>query len=270
MSELNNKKGKVLLLFSVFFGLLFLATMGVLIFQTRDIRSDSDQVDQNDEPVVEEQQPDEVEDYDEDVSPYELSINATDLQIELFEELMRAHQQFEELGTEAALQDYASEMARNFIADFFTLSNKESRSDVGGVQFFPDEIAADFALDATSTFYLHLGRHLETYGSDLMPMVDSVTVTEVYLEPRLMENTECEFYDFWGNCLDEPQFETTIVVYLEWTFAPTHLLEIDQFQTAARIVLMEVEDEGLRIFQIDIVQTCVENIWGECVPPTTY
>lgn len=52
---------------------------------------------------------------------------------------------------------YAELISKLFIVDFYTLSNKISKEDVGGVQFVKDEIKDNFILNAQNTIYKYVG-----------------------------------------------------------------------------------------------------------------
>ena len=275
MNELDSKFKKILLILSTIIGMFFLMTVGVLYFHASGMMSSNGEssVSEGSRPEQERPTPDEGSDVTTEPEVYELRMNATEYQIELFEELIPAHNQFEALGTDEALQDYASAIVKNFVADFFTLSNKESRSDIGGVQFFSDDVVDHFTADAMDNFYLYLGRHIEAFGSEAMPEIASVAVTGVEFGQRPVEVEEeepDEEINIW-EIIDpeEPEdveYERTIIVYVEWTFAPTALPQIDEFQTSARFVLMEVEDAGVRIFQIQLIEEeCEMDIWGQCI-----
>lgn len=282
MNDLDNKFKKLLLILSTIIGIFFLMTISALFLYMRGLLTNDiapapgGNVRQSQNQV----QPPEVS-----LEPqgYELRMNATEYQIELFEELVRAHDQFEASGTDAALQTYASAIVRNFVADFFTLSNKESRADVGGVQFFSHDVVDNFTTAAVDEFYLYLGRQIAAFGHEAMPTIESTTVTHFAFDTRVIEVEEeaDEAMDTWE--LIEPEvpveleYERIIVVDVEWTFAQTPLPQIEAFQTSARFILMEVEGEGWRIFQIEMTEeACEYDAWGQCViephdwvPPTT-
>lgn len=266
MNDINRRFTKILLILSTFIGIFLLITIGALFFHTRGMMVSNNNGD--DAPSNVSQIP--TDSNAEELEVYELRMNATDYQIEQFDALMEAHEQFDALGTDNALQAYASAIVRNFIADFFTLSNKSSRADVGGVQFISSDVADYFTTWAIDTFYLHLGRYIQAYGDEAMPTIEFTTITEVEFDNRLIEVEEEESdeeIDPWEMIEPvEPEYEPIIVVYAEWRFASTILPHIDEFQTAARFVLKEVEDEGLRIFQIEAIEEeCVYDLWRNCV-----
>jgi len=198
---------------------------------------------------------------------YELRRNATEYQIELFDLLIHAHDAFSETGSNVRIEAYASAIVRNFIADFFTLSNKNSRSDVGGLQFFSDELVDDFRSFAIDDFYLYLNQHIDTFGQDALPTVNSTMILDVRFEPRMIDIEEDEdiedfdpntiVYDFMGEVIGREIM--TIVIDAEWRYEPSSLLQINQFQTSARFILVHYEDE-IRLYSIEQIIEEDENL----------
>ena len=176
---------------------------------------------------------------------YYLRSNATDYQVELFEALLVAHRRHDIEQSDETLFDYAAVIAQNFIADFFTLLNKESRSDVGGVQFVTEDVRGNFQAYAVDNFYLYLNHYIEIFGSEALPEIVDISVDYVGFEMRYVDVEDGEY-------LDEPV--RTVIVDLTWDFAQTTLEEIDEFQTRARVTLIET-DEGLRIQVIEEIES---------------
>jgi len=199
---------------------------------------------------------------------YTLRRNPTEYQIELFELLVHAHDQFYETESDEDLKSYASAIVRNFVADFFTLSNKNSRSDVGGLQFFTEDLVDNFRSFAIDEFYLYLNQHIEMFGRESLPTVVSTTILNVGFEPRLIEIEDENGEVDDGNTMfgEESTISMeeirTIVVDIEWTYATSTLQEIDEFQTSARFVLVQHED-GVRIYVIGLIvdDENPDNLW---------
>jgi len=248
---------KLLLAISAVLGITLLLSGLLLLNQMDGILGvnevASDQEIQEERPLTVEQQQ-RIDELPESVG-YVLHRNFTDYQIELFEQLVHAHYRFEETDADGDLLDYASIIARNFVADFFTLSNKNSRADVGGLQFFSDDIIDDFRSFAIDDFYLYLNQHIETFGRESLPTVVSTTVLEVGFDTRIFEIEEDENvadedleFDEFGQLLGRG--ERTIIVDVAWTYGNSTLAYIDEFQTSARIELL-LSDDGLRIYVIE-------------------
>lgn len=52
---------------------------------------------------------------------------------------------------------YAEHVSKLFIIDLYTIDNKVSKNDVGGVQFVYDDIRDNFILNASNTLYKYVG-----------------------------------------------------------------------------------------------------------------
>lgn len=162
---------------------------------------------------------------------YSLPRNATEYQISLFEDLFVAHERFSDNNNEETQLVYAQLIARNFIADFYTLTNKSNRLDVGGMQFIMDSLSDEFEVFAQNTFYLYLNQQLNLFGVSSLP---EVTSTRVLLsEPG-----------FYRQDLDEwpwAEYLPIITIDIEWNYADSTLPYLDNFQSSARFILMENE-----------------------------
>ena len=289
MSSENHELKKIILTISAFLAIVLLVSGLLLRHQMSGILGSNNEEVEQQIPVEDE---DEVNEEEARViaelppsDGYTLRRNPTEYQIELFGRLVNAHDQFEETASDEDLKDYASAIVQNFVADFFTLSNKNSRTDIGGMQFFSEDIADNFRTAAIDDFYLYLNQHLEIFERESLPTVESTTILNVDFDTRIIEmeedeyeeDEECEEYDYWGYCIEPYSYYAeeeipgeevrAIVVDIEWSYASSPLRYISEFQTEARFVLLEVEDEGVRIFQIEIVEEeCLEyDYWGNCI-----
>lgn len=79
---------------------------------------------------------------------------------------------------EVDYKEYASLVAKLFIIDFYTLDNKESKNDIGGLDFIRDDMKDNFIEQARSTFY----KYLEVKSNNrtqMLPKVSKITNTLV-------------------------------------------------------------------------------------------
>jgi len=252
---------KVLLYISVILGIAFLVGGILLLSQIdevlgRNVAEVDEQTEQQTErPPVEREPIDELT----DSVKYTLRRNATDYQLELFDLLVNAHEQFYADKSDENLEIYASAIVQNFVADFFTLSNKSSRSDVGGLQFFSEDTVDNFRSFAIDEFYLYLNQYIEMFGSESLPTISSTTILEIEFGTRTIEieDENGELDDEAENVPVEKEVRT-IIIDIEWSYESTTLSDIDEFQTAARFVLVEHE-ESVRIYIIELIETDDEN-----------
>jgi len=263
MDYKNDRFKKFLLFLSAISFLAFVVSSTLLLLRVNEVfgRNDQGLLDIQATRPPEEQR---VIDALPESTGYELRRNATEYQIELFDLLIQAqndfaHDAFPTTGSDVRTEAYASAIVRNFIADFFTLSNKNSRSDVGGLQFFSSELVDDFRSFAIDDFYLYLNQHIDYFGHNALPTVNSTTVLDVRFEPHIIEIDEEDedldefdeatfIYDDFGVLIGREIM--TIVIDAEWTYEPSTLWQISQFQTSARFVLIQNEDE-VRLYVIE-------------------
>jgi len=254
VSDMYSKFRKGLLFISALLGVALLVGGVLLLSQVDTVlgrnEGGNSNPPQQQQPTEEEPPPiDELT----DLSVYTLRRQATSYQIELFELLISAHEQFYMTNSDEALKDYASAIVQNFVADFFTLSNKESRSDVGGLQFFSEDIVGRFRNFAIDEFYLYLNQYIERFGSDLLPTVSSTTILNIEFDYLTTEiENESNELEAESTRLDEEEIRT-IIIDIEWSYAHTTLPYINEFQTMARIVLVERE-ENVRIYTIELIE----------------
>jgi len=266
MSYNNNGFKKFVLSISGLLLITFLVSSVLLLSRIDEVLggSSSNQINSEPDRTPEEQQ---IFDNLPESTKYRLRRSSTDYQIELFEILVHAHDSFQENNTTSNLEDYGGAIVRNFIADFFTLSNKESRTDVGGLQFFSEDLVDNFKNFAIDDFYLYLNQHITAFGSEALPTVSSTTILDVGFEPRTIpiregddesEEITLVYNEFWEVIGQEIM---TIVIDAQWSYESSSLLSIEQFQTTARFVLVQYEND-VKIYAIELVPEEDEGEWA--------
>ena len=80
---------------------------------------------------------------------------------------------------EVNYEDYAKEIVKLFVIDFYTLDNKLTSSDIGGVEFIPSDMVENFKMHAGDTMYNHVKTNI--YGDRVqeLPIVKRVDVTNL-------------------------------------------------------------------------------------------
>lgn len=225
---------KILVLLTILSSIVFVFSTVILINNIDRMRNNSTPV-EIERPQAEQAIIDELPD-----SIYDLRRQATDYQIEIFTELFSAHDLFMlDSGLEENLKSYAESIARNFVADFFTLSNKNSRSDVGGLQFVSEDVVDDFHQAASDTFYLYLNHHLYNIENNDLPTVVATNIV----------NTELGYHQLELETWPWSEYIDIVTVDIEWTYAETTMLEIVEFQNSARITFV-INEDTVRIYMI--------------------
>lgn len=184
---------------------------------------------------------------------YMLPSQATEFQAYLFEQLTLAKS--ESPDNQALI---AGLVVQNFVADFFTWSNKTGRADVGGLQFVASQIRSQFRSAAIDDFYLYLNQYIQRYTHDRLIEVSGVTIEEVDLNYllTLLTGTETDYYGIVHHIYEEvpvirvqarwtyrgwfPDFQDEAVFYL------TH--EDGYLSIRAMVEIAEPEDEEVQLY----------------------
>ncbi len=207
----------------IVFGIIFLMTtlllLGILIYQVKGIADSGKNNDNSVRPT-----PPAVEETQEN---YQLSETATAYQKSIFEELTQAKDDYQSSQTDLTKEAYVESVVKNFIADFYTWSNKTGRNDVGGLQFINEEMKANFRKQAIDSFYENLDYYLKDYDPTSLLTVSHVTILDVNLDDTI------EVEDEVIECIS---------VKASWEYAATSLEEIGQFQNEATFILTESND----------------------------
>lgn len=180
---------------------------------------------------------------------YTLRDNATDLQKQYFAELKSAVEDTHEEPIDDAT--IAGMIAKNYIADFYTWSNKYGKYDVGGMQYIyngefenTDHYKENVYLKAKDGFYKYMSAYGTQYGKE-----NTLEVTDVQVNSRKMDqpyvisehsaykkNDAGEWYDYR---VDEPY--EWFLVQCNWTYKPTKL-DLNQFATSVNLAVIKSED----------------------------
>lgn len=102
--------------------------------------------------------------------------NATDVQKEYFAELKNI---YENNNGEYSEKDLVASTVKNFIADFYTWSNKQGQYDVGGTYYLFTPQRQTIYIQARDQFYKYINEYINQYGADALLEVESVTVDSV-------------------------------------------------------------------------------------------
>lgn len=104
---------------------------------------------------------------------YSLNSNASKYYEDLFKELK------EILNKDSVNeQDYAKKISQLYVTDLFTLSNKITSSDVGGVQFVYKDFEEDFISIAQTSLYSNVKSNVYGDRKQQLPEVSEVVVLE--------------------------------------------------------------------------------------------
>lgn len=156
MSKKPRKKSKKKLI--VFFLLLLIA--GGLVFFTLKLNKKDEPAEKKAKVV------DEIKNFD-----YTVSETDTKLFKDEFKKLKKVLSQ-----KEVDNKEYSNEIAKLFIIDFFTLDNKITKNDVGGVQFVYSGYKTTFIDKSRDEFYKYVKSNVNGDRSQELPIVETIEV----------------------------------------------------------------------------------------------
>ena len=209
-----------LVIFGSTFLILTVVLIGVFIYQVKGVTGGLNDISQSGVQTVEDEK-----------KEYQLPKQATAYQKEIFDDLIKAQEAYQTDQTEQTTKDYASLVVKNFIADFYTWTNKTNHSDVGGIQFINEEMQATFKKQAIDGYYETLDYYLEHDGAASLMSVEEVNLSDVNLNDTIeVEGEEGEM-----------EQKACISVLANWSYAPTSLNEGANLQTQATFLLTSVE-----------------------------
>ena len=126
----------------------------------------------NEEEIVVEKI-DQMENYD-----YYLDDKATNYYKELYNELKTV------LNNEIVNnEEYAKIVSKLFVTDLFTLDNKITSSDIGGLQFVYTDFKEDFVNIAKTTLYSSVESNIYNDRTQELPIVSNIEITSVTESP---------------------------------------------------------------------------------------
>ncbi len=132
-----------------------------------------------------------------DAYDYHLRLDATDLQKDLFKKLAKSLEASNPDDVESATL-----VVENFVADFYTWTNKAGQYDVGGLFYVYSPQKIQIYNQARNQFYYYLSTYIEKYGSKNL-----LEVTSVNAKGGKVDNIE----------IDGQSFDT-YYVKAEWTY----------------------------------------------------
>lgn len=106
---------------------------------------------------------------------YTLSKSDTDLYKSTFKELSKVLNE-----KPVNMNEYAKAISKLFIIDLYSLDNKLTSTDIGGVEFLHKDLRENFKENMGSTLYKFVESNLDGKRKQELPMVKEVNVTDVF------------------------------------------------------------------------------------------
>jgi hypothetical protein len=148
---------------------------------------------------------------------YEIQSTATEYQKEQFKLLA------EKINEEALLPEIAASVVTNYVADFYTWSNKKGTYDIGGMQYVYQPEIVNIYNYAKDYFYRDLSYNINKYGAENLLEVENVTIT---------------FSDFNVSVEYNGQSYTSFYVTATWTYVQKEGFDTSGYQTSGEFSLL--------------------------------
>ena len=151
---------------------------------------------------------------------YQLKENKPSKYKKLFEELK------EILNEENVNEEnYVKKISEMFIYDFYSLSDKTAKTDVGGTDFVYKEVLENFLQNAQDTYYKYVESNVYNNRKQSLPTVSNITIDKV-------ENTKFEY----NNKYDDKAYEVDI----SWDYTDN---QFSSYQKKATLVFIHDGDK---------------------------
>lgn len=125
-----------------------------------------------------------------DAYGYELKDNKSKKYKELFKELEEIL-----LETEVDEEAYVKKIAELFVYDFYSLSDKTAKTDVGGVDFVQASALENFLVNAEDTYYKYVESNLYGDRKQELPMVNEITIESITPTEYVYNNQKASAYE---------------------------------------------------------------------------
>jgi len=175
---------------------------------------------------------------------YVLRSNATDYQFEAFSEMRQGI-------ADGSLDDktIAGLVAKNYVIDFFTWTNKQGQYDVGGMYYIYDgefldgeDFKENVFMKARTTYYKYLNSYINTYGVENLLEVENAQVincekTANYTINEHVANKQDENGE-WYDYREDHEFETYKVT-VAWSYKVNEKFDSSSYPTKMYFVIIK-------------------------------
>lgn len=147
---------------------------------------------------------------------YSLKDNKTSKYKKMFEELTEILNK-EDIDEEA----YVKKITEMFIYDFYSLDDKVSKTDIGGVDFVHKDVLNNFLVTAEDTYYKYVESNIYKNRNQRLPEVGEITI----------ESVQNDSYTIAGGTTDEKAF----FVKVNWEYTDS---SFSSYQKTAELVFV--------------------------------
>ena len=156
---------------------------------------------------------------------YVLYDNKSDLYKEYFSKLKE-----ELLKEEVNDEEYAKIIAELFVIDFYSLKDKNTSTDVGGLDFIYEEMKENFVLKATDTIYKYVESNVYGDRKQELPSIKSVNVEQI--EKKQLK---------YNNISDENGYVVKVSIQYEKDMGYPKEVTLSLIHVESKIFIVEVK-----------------------------
>jgi len=179
-----------------------------------------------------------------EVGPYTVPVTKSEFLNQLYENI--------ETSMEGNASAQRQAVASAFVADFFTLRDKENFSDVGGLGFVFEPVREQFRTNAIDSYYLDLYQFRAAFGQENLPKVISVNVDD---------STNLDLDSVALNDNNDIPVRNVYDLTLTWQYEENDVVDTTNIINTARIRLVQ-DNDSRNWYVYAINQPIVTNWWG--------
>ena len=128
-------------------------------------------------------------------------------------------------------EKYASKSAEMFVYDFYSLADKDAKTDIGGVEFVYPSILDNFLQNAQNTYYKYIESNIYNERKQSLPVVSNIEVTGIEKAPFA-----------YGDKTDENAYKVAVT----WSYTDD---QFSSYQKAATLIFIH-ENEKLYLVEL--------------------
>ena len=126
---------------------------------------------------------------------------------------------------------YVKKITEMFIYDFYSLNDKDAKTDIGGVEFVYSGILENFLQNAQNTYYKYVESNIYNNRTQKLPIVKDITVGEVSQAPFA-----------YGDKTDDKAYTVNVT----WDYTDT------DFATYQKSATLKFIHEGKKLYLVEL------------------
>jgi len=126
---------------------------------------------------------------------------------------------------------YVKKISEMFIYDFYSLDDKDAKTDIGGVDFVYSKVLENFLQNAQNTYYKYVESNIYNNRNQKLPIVKDIEITEVNTKPFA-----------YGKETDEKAYE----VVVKWDYTDT---DFATYQKSGKLIFIH---DGIKLSLVEL------------------